>query len=143
MLLERRGASVLLSANDFPTVLVAALAALARRRGIAGPLPIGAVKLSHHGSRANVTQDLLRAVDAKHFVFSTNNAYFKHPNAEADTRVIVGASKPTLWFNHDTPSNRQWGASDLMAKYGHVARCPEGDFGVTIELVARRRTRRP
>ena len=139
MLLEHRGASVLLSADAFPTVLVPALAALAKRRGIAGPLPIDVVKLSHHGSRANVTQDLLRAVDAEHFVFSTNNAYFKHPNAEAVARVIVGCRKPTLWFSHDTPSNRQWGTPDLMAKHGHVARYPEGDFGVTIELAARRR----
>lgn len=142
MLLEHRGASVLLSADAFPTVLVPALAALAKRRDIAGPLPIDAVKLSHHGSRANVTQDLLRTVDAEHFVFSTNNTYFKHPNAEAVARVIVGGRKPTLWFNHDTPSNRQWGTPDLMAKHGHVARYPEGDFGVSIELAARRRARK-
>ena len=141
MLLEHKGASVLLSADAFPTVLVPALEALAKRRGIAGPMSIDVVKLSHHGSRANVTQDLLRAVDARHFVFSTNNSYFRHPNAEAVARVIVGGSKPTLWFNYDTPSNRQWGAPDLMARHGHVARYPEGDAGVTIELPARRRPR--
>lgn len=141
MLLEHRGASVLLSADAFPTVLAPALAALARRRGIAGPVPIDAVKLSHHGSPANVTQDLMRSVDARHFVFSTNNAYFKHSNAEAVARVIVGGRKPTLWFNHDTLSNRQWGAPALMAKHGHVARYPQGDAGITIELPARRRVR--
>jgi len=142
MLLEHKGASVLLSADAFPTVLVPALAALARRRGVVGPLPIDAVKLSHHGSRANVTQDLIRAVDARHFVFSTNNSYFRHPNAEAVARVIVGGIRPTLWFNYDTPSNRQWGAPDLMALHGHVARYPQGDAGITIELPARRRFRR-
>ena len=140
MLLEHQGASVLLSADAFPTVLVPALAALAERRGITGPLPVDAVKLSHHGSRANVTQDLLSAVDARHFIFSTNNAYFKHPNAEAVARVIVGRTKPTLWFNYDTPSNRQWAAPDLIAKYGHVARYPDRpDTGVTLELAARSR----
>ena len=141
MLLEHRGASVLLSADAFPTVLVPALAALARRRGLAGPVPVDAVKLSHHGSRANVTQDLLRAVDARHFIFSTNNSYFRHPNAEAVARVIVGGRKPTLWFNYDTPLNRQWGVPELMARHGHVARYPQGDVGVTIELPARRRAR--
>ena len=137
MLLEHKGASVLLSADAFPTVLVPALEALAKRRGIAGPMSIDVVKLSHHGSRANVTQDLLRAVDARHFVFSTNNSYFRHPNAEAVARVILGGGKPTLWFNYDTPSNRQWGSPELMAKHGHVARYPEGDAGVTLELPAR------
>ena len=89
---------------------------MAKRRGVAGPVPIDVVKLSHHGSRAHVTQDLLRAVDARHFVFSTDNAYFKHPNAEAVARVIDGGGKPTLWFNHDTPQNRQWGAPALMVR---------------------------
>ena len=65
MLLEHRAASVLLSADAFPTVLVPALAVLAKRRGIAGPAPIDAVKLSHHGSRVNVTRDLLQAVDSR------------------------------------------------------------------------------
>jgi hypothetical protein len=110
MLLEHREAKLLLSADSFPAVLVPALAALSQRLGIAGPAPVDAVKLSPQGGRANVTQDLLRAVDARHFVFSVNNAYYKHPNAEAVARVIVGGKTPTLWFNHDTPSNRRWGA---------------------------------
>jgi hypothetical protein len=104
-------------------------------------MSIDVVKLSHHGSRANVTQDLLRAVDTRHFVFSTNNSYFRHPNAEAIARVILGGGKPTLWFNYDTPSNRQWGVPELTARYAHLARYPEGDTGVTIELPARRRAR--
>ena len=141
MLLEHKGASVLLSADAFPTVLVPGRAALAKRGGVAGPMPIDGVKRRHAGSRANVTQDLLRAVDARHFVFSTNSSYCRHPNAEAVARVIVGGSKPTLWFNYDTPSNRQWGAPDLMARHGPVACYPEGDAGVTIELPARRRPR--
>ena len=140
MLLEHKGASVLLSADAFPTVLVPALEALAKRRGIAGPMSIDVVKLSHHGSRANVTQDLLKAVDARHFIFSTNNSYFRHPNAEAVARVIVGARKPTLWFNYDTPSNRQWGVPELTARHGHVARYPErDDAGINLELPAVRK----
>lgn len=143
MLIEHQGASVLLSADAFPTVLVPALRALAQRRGIAGPVPIDAVKLSHHGSRANVTQDLLRAVDASHYIFSTNNAYFRHPNAEAVARVIVGGTKPTLWFNYDTPTNRQWGSEALTDRYGHGVRYPErDDTGVTLELPARRNAER-
>jgi beta-lactamase superfamily II metal-dependent hydrolase len=141
-LLEHQGASVLLGADAFPTVLVPALNALAKRRGHAGPMPLDGVKLSHHGSRANVTQELMKAVDAKHFVFSTNNSYFRHPNAEAVARVILAARKPTLWFNYDTPFNRQWGAAELTARYGHVARYPEsGSAGIKLELAAQRKVR--
>ena len=142
LLLEHQGASVLLGADAFPTVLVPALNALAKRRGHAGPMPVDGVKLSHHGSRANVTQEFLKTVDAKHFVFSTNNSYFRHPNAEAVARVIVAGRKPTLWFNYDTPFNRQWGAAELTARYGHVARYPESDdAGIKLELPAQRKAR--
>jgi beta-lactamase superfamily II metal-dependent hydrolase len=138
-LLEHRGASVLLAADAFPTVMVPALQALSARRGLTGPLDVDVVKLSHHGSRANVTQDLLKSFRARHFIFSTNNSYFKHPNDEAVARVITAGRKPTLWFNYDTPKNREWAEAALVERYGHEARFPrDSDAGVRIELPARR-----
>ncbi len=135
MLIEHKGASVLLGADAFPTVLVPALTALSRRRRLAGPLQLDAVKLSHHGSRANVTQELMRAVQAKHYVFSTNGAQFQHPNAEAVARVIVGSKRSTLWFNYDTPRTRQWTDRSLIGEYGYVARYPvRPGVGVILEL---------
>lgn len=136
--LEHQGASILLSADAFSPVLVPALQALAKRRRILGPVEVDAVKLSHHGSRANVTNDLLAAVKAKHFIFSTNNKYFNHPNDEAVARVIVKGQQPTLWFNYDTPKNRKWTADAHVGKYGYKARYPnDGASGVKLELPAR------
>jgi beta-lactamase superfamily II metal-dependent hydrolase len=137
LLLEHQGASVLLSGDAFADVLVPEVQALAARRG-GGTLSVDVLKLGHHGSRANVTTDLLQAVAARHFVVSTNNAYFKHPNAEAMARVITGAQHPVLWFNYDTPQNRQWADPALTERYGFEVRLPEAhDAGVTIELAAR------
>jgi len=53
-------------------------------------------------------------------------------------RVIVGGSKPTLWFNYDTPSNRQWGSPELTARHGHAVRYPEIDGGITLDLPMRK-----
>jgi beta-lactamase superfamily II metal-dependent hydrolase len=143
ILLEHKGASALLCGDAFPDVLVQALAALARQRGEAVPA-FDLVKLSHHGSRANVTQALMRAFSARHFVVSTDNRYFKHPNAEALARVITGAERPVLWFNYDTPQNRRWADRGLQERYGYEARFPTGpDDGVTVELPARRGTATP
>lgn len=137
ILLEHQGASVLLSADAFSDVLVPELRALAQRRGEA-VLEVDVLKLSHHGSRANVTLELMDALRARHYVVSTNNAYFKHPNAEAMARVITTADSPVIWFNHDTPSNRQWADAALMARYGYEVRYPQGDAqGVTIELASK------
>ena len=78
-LLEHQGVSVLQAADAHPTVLVPALNALATHRGIPLALQVDVFKLSHHGSRANVTVDLLRAVQAQHYIVSTNGAIFHHP----------------------------------------------------------------
>ena len=80
LLVEHQGASILLPADAFSPVLVPALRALAKRRVIHGQIEVDAVKLSHHGSRANVANELLTAVNTKHFIFSTSNKYFNHPN---------------------------------------------------------------
>jgi hypothetical protein len=49
-----------------------------------------------------------RAVGARYFVSSTNNACFKHPNGAAVARVIVGSNEPALWLNRETSPSRQW-----------------------------------
>lgn len=141
ILLEHQGASVLLSGDAFADVLVPEIQALAIKRGqqAGTPLAVDVLKLSHHGSRANVTTDVLKAVDARHHIVSTNNTYFKHPNAEAMARVIIGSRQPVLWFNYDTPQNRQWADRGLMQRYGYEVRYPadggsDDGGGVVITL---------
>lgn len=135
-LLEHQGVSVLLAADAHPTVLVPALNALAAHRGIPLPLRVDAFKLSHHGSRANVTVDLLQAVQAQHYIVSTNGAIFNHPDDEAIARVIVdGGTGRTVWFNYRTEHTSKWGADELQQRYGYLPRLPEaGRDGVTISL---------
>ena len=140
MLLEHRGASVLLGADAFPTVVVLALQELARQRRLPGGLIVDAIKLSHHGSRANVTNDLLKAIHADHYIFSTSNAIFNHPDDEAVARVLVhGGRQPTLCFNYATERNRRWAEPALRAKHGYQVRYPEGgQMGVVIALAGRK-----
>lgn len=117
-----------------------ALQALARQRDASGELRLDAVKLSHQGSRANVTNDLLAVVRADHYVFSTNGAIFHHPDDEAVARVLVhGGFQPTIWSNYETERNRRWNAADLRARYRSEVRYPEpGQTGVTLAIAARR-----
>lgn len=69
-LLEHRGASALLTADAFPSVLQRALAALASSRRQPLPWTLDLIKLSHHGSRANTTTQLLETVQAPHVLVS-------------------------------------------------------------------------
>jgi beta-lactamase superfamily II metal-dependent hydrolase len=143
ILVEHQGASVLLAADAFADVLVPALQGLAQKRNVAGPLPLDAVKLSHHGSRANVTSELIESVDADHFIFSTNNAYFNHPNDEAVARTIIHSPrKPTLWFNYHTERNQRWATEELRQRYGFKVQFPDDEAtGVKLELPGHRTAR--
>lgn len=139
ILLEHGGASALLSADAVPTVMVPALQALARERRLPGGLAVDAMKLSHHGSRANVTTDLLKAVRADHYIFSTNNAIFNHPDDEAVARVLVhGGQQPTIWFNYATGRNQRWAEPALRTRYGYQAQYPaEEGAGVVVAVSSR------
>lgn len=134
-LLEHRGASALFCADAFPGVLCQAIQAVIERRGLIGPLSVDVIKLSHHGSRANTTNALLKVVKAKHYLCSTDNSYFKHPDEEAVARVILDSDAPTLWFNYDTPKNRYWDSPNLKSMYHYRANYPDrtGE-GVTVSL---------
>ncbi len=136
LLLEHRGASVLLGADAHPTVLIPALKALAAHRGVALPLQVDVFKLPHHGSQANVTTALMQAVQARHYIVSTNGAIFGHPNDAAIARVIVsGGTHRALWFNYRSEHTAQWGSAALQQAQGYVAQLPAADAQTVVVAV--------
>ena len=138
-LLEHAGASVLLTADAFPSVLQRALAALAANRQQQLPWQLDLIKLSHHGSRANTTSTLLETVQARHVLVSTNGAMFGHPDQEAIARVISRRTHGgEVWFNFRTSRTEVWAGEQLQAQYGYVARLPSVPGAVTtIQLPAK------
>jgi hypothetical protein len=136
-LLEHRGVRCLLGADAFPDVLADSLAGLARARG-ADSVLIDLLKLPHHGSKANVTGQLVAVVPARHYVVSSNGDTFGHPDDVAIARVVIGAPRrpaPTLWFNYRNPRTERWGEAGIRKRYGYRAEYPEeGADGIRIEL---------
>lgn len=100
------------------------------------PLRVDAVKMSHHGSRNNLTQEFLELVDAQHFLFSSNGDKFNHPDQSAVAAVIEGAHrKPTLWFNYRTPYTTPWEAESFKPCAGFATRYPDpGQEGIKTAL---------
>jgi len=112
--LSHRGASCLLAADAYGNVLYQALKALATSRGV-DRVGVDAVKLPHHGSRANVTRALTSIVEAQHYLVSTNGDLHDHPDDAALARVVVGGSDRTLWFNYPpTTRTARWAAPELQ-----------------------------
>jgi Metallo-beta-lactamase superfamily len=135
VLAEYDGRSCLLAGDAFPGVLTSSLRRLPRARGGA-PLAIDAFKLPHHGSRRNVSIDLLRAVDCATYLFSTDGSVFGHPDPEAVARVLrYGGSALTLAFNYRSDQNQIWDDERLMGRFGYRARYPQdGETGIVIDL---------
>ena len=67
------------------------------------------VKAPHHGSKANISLELVRAANCRHWAISTNGSQFKHPDKEGIARII-GGSPPSLRisFNYRSVQTEYW-----------------------------------
>jgi len=137
LLVEHRGASVVLAGDGFGAVLAEGLAAVAADRGL-DVLPVDAFKLPHHGSRGNVLEPMLAVAPAKHYVFSSNGDTFHHPDDAAVARTVLAAPKgATLWFNYRNARTERWDEPDLRRRHGYRVRFPEDESsGAVLELPA-------
>lgn len=129
-LAEYAGRRLLLAGDAHPATL---LAGLARLLPAGGRPSVDLFKLPHHGSKANVSRALLERLDCRRYVFSSNGAYFGHPDDEAVARVIRhGGPQPELIFNYESARTRPWASAELRARYGYEARFLRTDEALTF-----------
>ncbi len=131
---EFGGKSCVFLGDAHMSVVCAALKRLGYSRQ--KPLKVDAVKVSHHGSKNNITQEFLGLVDAKHWLISTNGDLHDHPDKPAIESIIKGSIRPpTLWFNYRSRFNRGWekGAQKPGARY-RVKYPAQGKEGIVVKL---------
>lgn len=135
VLAEFKGASVLLGADAHAPILVNSIRRLLQKRR-ADRLKLSAFKVSHHGSQFNVSSDLIKLLDCRRYLVSTNGEHFCHPDRQAVARLIkYGGPKPELYFNYRSRYNEVWGRADLQEKYGYRAVFPgENQVGLKVSL---------
>ena len=99
-------------------------------------LKLDAFKLPHHGSRNNLSKDLIQKIDCTRYLFSSNGAYYKHPDKEAVARVIkYGIGIRQLIFNYSTAFNDIWDVDEWKIQYGYSLTFPDsGVSGQEIDL---------
>lgn len=124
------GKTVLFGADAHPDILMRNLARVAPSLSAKG---IAALKLSHHGSKGNTNDDLVRMLKAEHYLVSTNGSVYGHPDDEAIARVLtLGPKGKSLHFNYNKPTNSRWAGEE--ADYDYKARYGTDKDGLVVDL---------
>lgn len=132
-LAEYAGRRALLGADAHPDLMEASLTRLA---GASGKVAVDLVKLPHHGSRANVTSELVEKLDCRRFAISTSGAVFGHPDPEAIARILkYGDGTPkTLYFNYASERTTPWNDATLKDKWKYDCIYAEKDMALVIDI---------
>lgn len=132
LLIEFAGKSMLLGADAHPSILVDAVRSLTAGT----PLSVDLLKVPHHGSKNNTSKALLDAVKCKVALFSSNGAYYRHPDKEAVARVIK-YSPPgvNLVFNCRSKFNEMWDSDELRNEWAYSTTYGENEDGISVHLI--------
>ena len=84
-------------------------------------LEVGAVKIAHHGSKANTDEALLNLIDSRKYLISTNGAQFRHPDKECLARIVKFAKPDEIYFNYRSEFTKRWLAKNAQRKFDYLA----------------------
>ena len=133
-LAEYGNRSVLFTGDARSGSLIQGIDRLLAERGVA-KLKIDAFKVPHHGSKNNLSNEVMQRIDSKHFLLSSSGAKFNHPDSDAVARIIHHSEKPILHFNYFTKDNKDWDRSTWKTELGYETYFPEeGQEGLVVEF---------
>jgi beta-lactamase superfamily II metal-dependent hydrolase len=101
---EHGKTSLLLAADAHAKTLADSLKRLAEQRSTTR-LRFDAVKVPHHGSMSNISQEWLQWIDCDRWLISTNGAIFNHPDVQTAELIAQhcrrpGQRPPTILCNY-------------------------------------------
>ncbi|WP_145328657.1 Zn-dependent hydrolase [Paenibacillus xylanexedens] len=122
-ILEFQNKKVLFLADSHPDIIVENLKKIMLKEKIE-KIHFDAVKISHHGSKHNTSNELLEIIDTDKYIFSTNGRGkgFVHPDIETVLKIITVKTdrKKTLIFNYKPVHIFQIiNNNDLIEKYNY------------------------
>jgi beta-lactamase superfamily II metal-dependent hydrolase len=134
LLAEYGEARVLFTGDATPRALRRGVNRLLKERELT-TLPLSALKVPHHGSRKNITAELVRLMPAHQYLFSSNGSFHGHPHDEAVATVLMHAPEGVeLVFNYENAHTQRWAEPGLCHAHTYSVRFPLGDTGVRVEV---------
>lgn len=121
--------SLLLLADSRPEIIIQSLRA--RAFSEEKPLTVDYVKVSHHGSLNNTSQELLSLIKSKNYIISTNGGtHRKHPSRETISRIVYNSNRDNerlnMFFNYDLEYLKS-----RIGDFIHTADFEDGNWSVS------------
>lgn len=127
-LLEYARTRVLFTGDAHAPVLARSLAKLPKAQR-----KIAALKVSHHGSKNNTSEELLAMLECPRYLVSTSGAQFSHPDRAAIARIVHRRSPGgAIYFSHKTAFNEMWLHPGTQKKYGFTTIYPKAKGDCTV-----------
>lgn len=133
---EFEGKKCLFAGDAHSSVLEESLRKIVDQQVVDSRVKLDAFKIPHHGSKHNLSQDLLELVDCKKYLVSTNGSWFSHPDKETISRIISsGGNNPVIYFNYRSEENEIWDNKKHKDTYEYITVYPKAkDKGLVIDL---------
>jgi len=135
VLAEFEGKKCLFAADSHPDVLEKSIDRFLANTG-SKQLQVDAFKVPHHGSKYNNPVSLIKKLNCRMYLVSTNGKIFHHPDPESIARIIkYGGPQPKLYFNYGTDRTMLWDNTDLKRKHRYEVNIrPNSDPALDILL---------
>ncbi len=134
-LAEYEGRSVMLAGDAHSDVLTTRIRALGYSTD--NRLKVDLFKLSHHGSSANLSTDLLTLIDCTRFAISTDASRHGFPDPETIARILKADPdrEKTFYFNFRQRNATLWNDATLQGRWNYqLVVPPEGQEGIRIHV---------
>lgn len=97
-ILEYKDKKIMFLGDSYDDVIIESI----REKKLNTPLKIDYMKVSHHGSKNNISPALLEIIKCKNFLISTDGKRHGHPNKRSLARIIKYSKTPVnFYFNYD------------------------------------------
>lgn len=94
------------------------------------------IKVSHHGSIKNMSNELASVLCSPRYLFSTNGVKNYHPDPQSIMKLIAANStiKKQLYFNYTTQLSNLFESNDLRKKYNYNIVSGNGEKPIVINI---------
>ena len=110
-ILEIEDKKMLFLGDAHPSVVVDSLINLEYSKE--NKLSLDLIKVSHHGSKANISDELLDIIECDNFVISTDGSKHGLPNKETVARIINKHENCKIYFNYPDLINQIFTEDEL------------------------------